>query len=249
MGTPTAIWKIVLLGGIAVLLIALGAGMALVPDPSGSVPAYRQATACTAPTTATDNCYTVVPVRVVSASADHLRKGGPEEYVIVQAASGQSEIALPWQSEQDQVLLVGATGTLEVYRGQPVVLAVGGYRFDTLQNPLVAASQTGFLGWVLLALGLVFASAIVFTMSMRPRYRGASATPPSAEAMREAIAQLPPGTDPQVLERINEVQQRLSAMQAHRLRYGGPITRGQTIGIVIGCAVAVLGALLLRGLH
>ena len=30
---------------------------------------------------------------------------------------------------------------------------------------------------------------------------------------------------------------------------GRQITRGQAIGIVIGCAVAVLGALLLRGLH
>jgi hypothetical protein len=36
-------------------------------------------------------------------------------------------------------------------------------------------------------------------------------------------------------------------MQAQPRR--GQITRGQTIGIVIGCAVAVLGALLLRGVH
>jgi muconolactone delta-isomerase len=33
---------------IAALLIALGAGMSLLPDPSNSVAAYQQATACTA---------------------------------------------------------------------------------------------------------------------------------------------------------------------------------------------------------
>jgi hypothetical protein len=46
---------------------------------------------------------------------------------------------------------------------------------------------------------------------------------------------------------MNELQQRLATMQVQPQR--GQITRGQTIGIVIGCAVAVLGALLLRGLH
>jgi len=46
---------------------------------------------------------------------------------------------------------------------------------------------------------------------------------------------------------MNEIQQSLATMQARPQR--GQITRGQTIGIVIGCAVAVLGALLLRGLR
>ena len=46
---------------------------------------------------------------------------------------------------------------------------------------------------------------------------------------------------------MNEIQQRLATMQAQPQR--GQITKGQTIGIVIGCAVAVLGALLLRGPH
>jgi hypothetical protein len=46
---------------------------------------------------------------------------------------------------------------------------------------------------------------------------------------------------------MNEIRQRLATMQARSQRR--QITRGQTIGIIIGCAVAVLGALLLRGLH
>ena len=46
---------------------------------------------------------------------------------------------------------------------------------------------------------------------------------------------------------MNELQQRLATMQVQPRR--GQITRGQTIGIVIGCAVAVLGALFLSGLH
>ena len=46
---------------------------------------------------------------------------------------------------------------------------------------------------------------------------------------------------------MNEIQQRIATMQGQRLQR--QITRGQTIGIVIGCAVAVFGALLLRGLH
>jgi hypothetical protein len=45
---------------------------------------------------------------------------------------------------------------------------------------------------------------------------------------------------------MNEIQQHLATMQGQPRR--GQITRGQTIGIV-GCAVAVLGALLLRGVH
>src|ERR1700736_246478 len=137
--------------------------MSLLPDPSNSVAAYQQATPCTAASISTDNCYAVVPVTVVSASANHLRKGGPDEHVIVQAPSGPSEIVLPWQSEQDQVLLAGATGTVDVYRGAPVLLAVGGYQFATIQNPVVQKTQTGWLGWVFLRLGLVFGCAAVLT--------------------------------------------------------------------------------------
>ena len=237
-------WKVVLLGAIAALLIALGAVMALLPDPSNSVAAYRQATPCTGVSVPSDNCYAVVPVTVVSASSHHFRKGGPEEHVIVQAPSGPSEIVLPWESEQDQVLLAGATGTVDVYRGMPVLLAVGGYQFATLQNPVVAKAQTRLVGWIFLVLGLVFGGAVVLTLLARRR---AFVPVPSSDALRQAIVQLPPDADPQVIERMNELQQRLATMEAQPQR--GQITRGQTIGIVIGCAIAVLGALLLRGLH
>jgi len=238
-------WKVVLLGIIAALLIALGAGMFLLPDPSNSVAAYRQATPCTAASIPSDNCYAVVPITVVTASAHHLRKGGPEEHVIVQAPSGPSEIVLPWQSEQDQVLLAGATGTVDVYRGVPVLLAVGGYQFATLQNPVVQKTQTLWIGWIFLSLGLAFGGVVV--LQLRTRRRRASVPVPSSDALRQAIVQLSPDADPQVVEKMNELQQRLATMQVQPQR--GQITRGQTIGIVIGCAVAVFGALLLRGLH
>jgi hypothetical protein len=238
-------WKVVLLGIIAALLIALGAGASVLPDPSNSVAAYQQATPCTAASGPSDNCYAVVPITVASASAQHFHKyRQDEEHVIVQAPSGPSEIVLPWESRQDQVLLAGATGTVDVYRGVPVLLAVGGYQFDTLQNPIVQTAQTRWIGWILLGLGLVFGGAVVLTLLAR---RGASIPVPSTDALRQAIFQLPPETDPQVVEKMNELQQRLATMQAQPQR--GVITRGQTIGIVIGCAVAVLGALLLRGLH
>jgi len=238
-------WKVVLLGIIAALLIALGAGMSFLPDPSNSVAAYRQATPCTGVSVPSDNCYAVVPIAVVSASADHLRKGGPEEHVIVQAPSGLGEIVLPWQTEQDQVLLAGATGTVDVYRGVPVLLAVGGYQFATLQNPVVQKTQTRWIGWIFLSLGLAFGGAVV--LQLRTRRRRGSVPVPSSNALRQAIVQLPPDADPQVVEKMNELQQGLATMQVQPHR--GQITRGQTIGIVIGCAVAVLGALLLRGLH
>ena len=238
-------WKVVLLGIIAALLIALGAGMFLLPDPSNSVAAYRQATPCTAASIPSDNCYAVVPITVVTASAHHLRKGGPEEHVIVQAPSGPSEIVLPWQSEQDQVLLAGATGTVDVYRGVPVLLAVGGYQFATLQNPVVQKTQTLWIGWIFLSLGLAFGGVVV--LQLRTRRRRASVPVPSSDALRQAIVQLSPDADPQVVEKMNELQQRLATMQVQPQR--GQITRGQTIGIVVGCAVAVFGALLLRGLH
>jgi len=244
VASPTALWKVVLLGIIAALLIALGAAMSVLPDPSNSVAAYQQATPCTAASIPSDNCYAVVPVTVVSASADHLRKGGPEEHVIVQAPSGPSEIVLPWEREQDQVLLAGATGTVDGYRGMPVLLAVGGYQFVTIQNPVVQKAQTRWLGWIFLSLGLVFGGAVVLTLLARRR---AFVPEPSSDALRQAIVQLPPDADPQVIEKINELQQRLATMQAQPRR--GQITRGQTMGIVIGCAVAVLGALLLRGLR
>jgi hypothetical protein len=237
-------WKVVLLGIIAAALIALGAAMAILPDPSNSVATYQQATPCTVASTPSENCYAVVPVTVVTASANHLRKGGPEEHVIVQAPSGPSEIVLPWESAEDQVLLAGATGTVDVYRSVPVLLAVGGYQFATLQNPVVAKAQTRWGGWIFLGLGLVFGGAVVLTLLARRR---AFVPLPSSDALRQAIAQLPPDADPQLLEKINEIQQRLATMQAQPQR--GQITRGQTIGIVIGCAVAVLGALLLRGQH
>jgi len=238
-------WKVVLLGIIAALLIALGAGMALLPDPSNSVAAYRQAIPCTATSIPSDNCYAVVRVTVVSASANHLRKGGPEEHVIVQAPSGPSEIVLPWLSEQDRVLVAGATGTVDVYRGVPVLVAVGGYQFATIQNPVVQKTQTGWLGWIFLSLGLSFGGAVVLTLLARRRR--ALFSVPSSDALRQAMVQLPSDADPQVVEKINEIQQRLATMQAQPR--GGQITRGQTIGIVIGCAVAVLGALLLRSLR
>src|SRR5438309_5551110 len=238
-------WKVVLLGVIAALLIALGAAAFLVPDPSNSVDAYQQATPCTAASTSSDNCYAVVPVTVVRASANHLRKGGPEEHVVVQAPSGPSEIVLPWEREQDQVILAGATGTVDVYRGMPVLLAVGGYQFATLQNPIVQKAQTQWIGWILLGLGLVFGGAVVLTLLARRRR--VSIPLPSTDALRQAIFQLPPNADPQVVEKMNELQQRLATMRVQPQR--GQITRGQTIGIVIGCAVAVLGALLLRGPH
>jgi len=141
--TPTAVWKVVLLGIIAALLIALGAGMSFLPDPANSVDAYRQATPCSAASVPSDNCYAVVPVNVVSASAHHFQRNRQdEEHVIVQAPSGPSEIVLPWEPEQDHVLLAGATGTVDVYRGMPVLLVVGGYQFATLQNPIVQKAQT-----------------------------------------------------------------------------------------------------------
>jgi hypothetical protein len=242
---PTAMWKVVLLGIIATLLIALGTVMSLLPDPSNSVAAYQQATPCTAASIPSDNCYTVVPVTVVGASADHLRKGGPEEHVIVQAPSGSSEIVLPWVREQDQVLVAGATGTVDVYRGVPVLLAVGGYQFATLQNPVVSKAQTRWVGLIFLGLGLAFGGFVV--QALRTRRGRASVPEPSSHELRQAIVQLPPDADPQVVEKINGLQQRLATMRAQSQR--GQITRGQTIGIVIGCAVAVLGALLLRGLH
>jgi hypothetical protein len=239
-------WKVVLLGIIAALLIALGAGMSFLPDPSNSVDAYRQATPCTATSIPSDNCYAVVPVTVVSASAHHFLKNRPdEEQVIVQAPTGPSEIVLPRQSVQDQVLLAGATGTVDVYRGVPVLVAVGGYQFATMQNPVVAKAQTQWGGWIFLVLGLTFGGVVVLTLLARRRR--ASVPMPSSDALRQAIVQLPQEADPQVVEKMNEIQQRLAAMQAQPQR--GQITRGQTIGIVIGCAVAVLGALLLRGLH
>jgi hypothetical protein len=239
-------WKVVLLGMIATLLIALGAGMSFLPDPSNSVTAYRQATPCTGVSVPSDNCYAVVPVTVVSASAQHFhRYRQDEEHVIVQAPSGSSEIVLPWQSEQDQVLLVGATGTVDLYRGVPVLLAVGGYQFATLQNPVVQTTQTRWIGWILLGLGLAFGGAVVLTVLARRR--PVRVPIPSSDALRQAIVQLPQDADPQVVEKMNEIQRRLATMQTQPQR--GQITRGQTIGIVIGCAVAVLGALLLRGLH
>ncbi len=245
MASPTALWKVVLLGIIAALLIALGAAMSFLPDPSNSVAAYQQATPCTVTSLPADNCYTVVPVTVVSASAHHFhRNRQDEEHVIVQAPSGPSEIVLPWESEQDRVLLTGATGTVDVYRGVPVLLAVGGYQFATLQNPVVQNTQTRWLGWVFLALGFVFGGAVVLTLLARRR---ALVPVPSSDALRQAIVQLPPDADPRVVEEMNEIQQHLATMQAQPRR--GQITRGQTIGIVIGCAVAVLGALLLRGVH
>jgi hypothetical protein len=239
-------WKVVLLGIIATLLIAVGAGASLLPDPSNSVAAYQQATPCAAASTPSDNCYAVVPITVVSASAHHFLKSTPdEEHVIVQAPSGPSEVVLPWESEKDRVLLAGATGTVDVYRGVPVLLAVGGHQFATLQNPVVAKAQTRWGGWIFLGLGLVFGGAVVLTLVARRRR--ASMPVPSTDALRQAIVQLPSDADPQVVEKINEIQQRLATMKAQPQR--GQITRGQTIGIVIGCAVAVLGALLLRGPH
>ncbi len=219
--------------------------MSFLPDPSNSVAAYQQATPCTAASLPLDNCYAVVPVTVVRASANHLRKGGAQEHVIVQAPSGPSEIVLPWESQQDQVLLAGATGTVDVYRGVPVLLAVGGYQFPTIQNPAVQKAQTRGLGWTFLSLGLVFGGAVVLTLLARRRR--ALVPVPSSDALGQAIVQLPADADPRVVEKINEIQQRLATMQAQPRP--GQITRGQTIGIVIGCAVAVLGALLLRGLH
>jgi len=239
-------WKVVLVGIIATLLITLGAGMSFLPDPSNSVAAYQQATLCTGASVPTDNCYTAVSVTVVSASARHFhRNRQDEEHVIVQAPSGPSEIVLPWESAQDQVLLAGATGTVDVYRGVRVVLAVSGYEFATLQNPVVEKVQTRWLGWIFLGLGLLFGSVVVLTLLARRRR--AFVPVPSTEAVRQPIIQLPPDADPLVVEKMQEIQQRLAAMQAKPQR--GQITRGQTIGIVIGCVVAVLGALLLRGLH
>ena len=244
MNAPTPTWKVVLLGTIAVVLIALGAGMFSLPDPSNSVVTYRQSTPCIPASVPSDNCYAVVPVTVVKASVNHLRKGGPEEHVIVQAPSGPSEVVLPWQREQDQVLLAGATGTVDVYRGVPVLLAVGGYQFATIQNPVVQKAQTRWLGWIFLCLGLVFGVVVVLTLLARRR---ALVPVPSSDALRQAIAQLPSDADPEVVKKMTEIEQRLATIQAQPQR--GLITRGQTIGIVIGCAVAVLGALLLRGAH
>jgi len=243
---PTAIWKVVLLGIIAALVIAVGAGMSLLPDPSNSVGAYQQATPCTGVSVPSDNCYAVVPVTIVSASAQHFhRNRQDEEHVIVRAPSGPSELVLPWESAQDQVLLSGATGTVDVYRGAPVLLAVGGYQFATLQNPVVAKAQTRWGGWVFLGLGLALGGVVV--LQLRTRRRRASVTVPGWGAIRQTIDQLPRDADPQVLEKMNKLQERLATMPVQPQR--GQITRGQTIGIVIGCTVAVLGALLLRGLH
>jgi hypothetical protein len=189
---PTATWKVILLGIIAALLIALGAGASVLPDQSNSVAAYQQATRCTAASTSSDNCYAVVPVTVVRASANHLRKGGPEEHVIVQAPSGPSEIVLPWESQQDQVLLAGATGTVDVYRGVPVLLAVGGYQFATIQSPVVQKAQTRWIGWIFLSLGLAFGGVVV--LQILTRRRRASVPVPSSDAFRQAIVQLPPET-------------------------------------------------------
>src|ERR1700736_4466850 len=184
--------------------------MSLLPDPSNSVAAYQQATPCTAASIPSDDCYAVVPVTVVSASANHLRKGGTVEHVIVQAPSGPSEIVLPWVSEQDAVLLAGATGTVDVHRGVPVLLAVGGYQFATLQNPVVQKTQTRWIGWIFLGLGLVFGGAVV--LQLRTRRRRASVPVPSSDALRQAIVQLPPDADPQVVKKMNEIQQRLATM-------------------------------------
>jgi hypothetical protein len=179
VGAPTATWKVVLLGIIAALLIALGTGMSLLPDPSNSVAAYQKATPCTATSIPSANCYAVVPVTVVSASAQHFhRNRQDEEHVIVQAPSGPSEIVLPWESVQDHVLLAGATGTVDIYQGVPVLLAVGGYHFGTMQNPVVQKTQTGWLGWIFLSLGLVFGGAVVFTLLARRR-RALSSVPSS----------------------------------------------------------------------
>jgi len=184
--SPTALWKVVLLAIIAALLLALGAAMSFLPDPANSVAAYQQATLCTAASVPADNCYAVVPVTVVSASANHLRKGGPEEHVIVQAPSGPSEIVLPWESAQDQVLLAGATGTVDVYRGVPVLLAVGGYEFATLQNPVVEKAQTRWLGWIFLSLGLLFGGAVALTLLARRRR--ALVPVPSSDAVPQALS-------------------------------------------------------------
>ena len=126
-----------------------------------------------------------------------------------------------------------------------MLLAVGGYQFATLQNPVVEKAQTRWLGWILLGLGLVFGGAVVLTLLARRRRVLVPVR--SSEALPQPIVQLPPDADPQVVEKMNELQQRLATMQGQPQR--GQITRGQTIGIVIGCAVAVFGALLLRGLH
>jgi hypothetical protein len=126
-----------------------------------------------------------------------------------------------------------------------VLLVVDGYQFATLQNPIVQKAQTRWIGWILLGLGLVFGGAVVLTLLARRRQ--ASVPVPSTDALRQAIFQLPPDADPQVIEKMNDIQQRLATMQARPQR--GQISRGQTIGIVIGCAVAVLGALLVRGLR
>jgi hypothetical protein len=239
-------WKVVLLGIIGALLITSGATMSFLPDPSNSVAAYQQATPCTGVSVPSDNCYTAVPVTVFSASAQHFQRNRQdEEHVIVQASSGSSEIVLPWESVQDQVLLAGATGTVDVYRGVPVMLAVGGYQFATLQNPAVAKAQTRWGGWIFLGLGLAFGSVVV--LQLRTRRRRASVPVQAWDALRRPIIQLPRDADPQILEKMNELPERLATMQVQPQR--GQITRGQTIGIVIGCAVAVLGALLLRGLH
>src|ERR1700737_3211288 len=163
-------WKVVLLGIIAALLIALGAGMALLPDPSNSVAAYRQAIPCTATSIPSDNCYAVVRVTVVSASANHLRKGGPEEHVIVQAPSGPSEIVLPWLSEQDRVLVAGATGTVDVYRGAPVLVSVGVYQIGHIQEPVAQKTETGWVGWGVLNPGLNFGGPVVLALLARRRW-------------------------------------------------------------------------------
>jgi beta-lactamase regulating signal transducer with metallopeptidase domain len=126
-----------------------------------------------------------------------------------------------------------------------VLLAVGGYQFATLQNPVVAKGQTRWVGWILLVLGLALGGVVALTLLARRR--GAFVPVPSSDALQQAIVELPQDVDPQVVEKMNEIRQRIATMQAQPQR--GQITRGQTVGIVIGCAVAVLGALLLRGLH
>src|SRR5260370_7580919 len=88
--------KVVPLGSIAALLIALGAAMSFLPDPANSVDAYQQATPCSAASIPSDNCYTVVPVNVVSASAHHFHKNRQdEEHFIVQPPSAPPDTSLP----------------------------------------------------------------------------------------------------------------------------------------------------------
>src|SRR2546429_9950578 len=93
-------WKVVLLGIIAALLIALGAAMSFLPDPANSVDAYQQATPCSAASIPPDNCYAGVPVTAVSASAHHFRTNRPAgEHDTGGAPRGPGGMALPWWPE------------------------------------------------------------------------------------------------------------------------------------------------------